>query len=105
MVFICSPYAGDIEHNTIKAKEYCRYAAMIHDEIPFAPHLLFTQFLDEFLPEEREQGISMGLDVLTYCSELWIFGNYVSKGMERELELARSLNKKIRWFDDDCKEL
>ena len=45
VVYICSPYAGDVERNVLRARRYCRYAA---DQgfIPLAPHLLFPQFLD-----------------------------------------------------------
>lgn len=39
LVYICSPYAGDIENNTAKAKKYSRFAVESR-AIPFAPHLL-----------------------------------------------------------------
>lgn len=45
MVFICSPYAGDIERNIRKAQGYCRFAVS-RNCIPIAPHLLFPQFMD-----------------------------------------------------------
>jgi len=38
LVYIASPYAGDIEYNTRMAIKYCRYAAE-HGVIPLAPHL------------------------------------------------------------------
>ena len=40
LVYVASPYAGDILHNTELARRYCRYAV---DQgcIPLAPHLLF----------------------------------------------------------------
>ena len=46
MVFICSPYAGDIERNMRKAQGYCRFAVS-RNCIPIAPHLLFPQFMDD----------------------------------------------------------
>lgn len=39
LVYICSPYAGDIKTNTANAKEYCLFAVHSH-AIPLAPHLL-----------------------------------------------------------------
>jgi len=44
-IFICSPYRGDEKKNLENVKRYCRDAA--YDGIPIAPHLYFTQFLDE----------------------------------------------------------
>jgi hypothetical protein len=104
LVFICSPYAGDIETNTIKAKEYCRWAALCRGVVPFAPHLMNTQFLEEFILEERELGINLGLQILEHCKELWIFGNTMSKGMSLELAHARELGIVVRYFGEDCME-
>jgi hypothetical protein len=71
LVYICSPYAGDIEYNTKRAIAYCRYAAD-SGVIPLAPHLLLPRFLCESNPAERELGIKMGLRLLALCSELWV---------------------------------
>ena len=51
LVYICSPYSGDTEGNTEKARRYSRFAADA-STIPIAPHLLFPQFLSE--ETERE---------------------------------------------------
>ena len=40
LVYICSPYSGDTEGNTEKARRYSRFAADA-GTIPIAPHLLF----------------------------------------------------------------
>ena len=58
IVYICSPYSGDVEKNTEAARRYCRYAAD-RGFIPLAPHLLFPQFLSE--ETERELAIRMDL--------------------------------------------
>jgi hypothetical protein len=87
LVYIASPYAGDIEHNTAMAEQYCRYAAE-QGVIPFAPHLLFTRFLDDMKPEERKLGCGMGLEMLEKCDELWVCGQRISSGMAAEIEHA-----------------
>ena len=46
LVYICSPYAGDVEKNTFRARAFSRFAVERHC-IPIAPHLLCTQYLDE----------------------------------------------------------
>lgn len=40
LVYICSPFAGDTDINTEKARHYCRFAVR-NACIPLAPHLLF----------------------------------------------------------------
>ena len=52
IVYICSPYAGEIEKNVKAAQGYSRFAVE-KGYIPIAPHLLFPQFLNDANPKER----------------------------------------------------
>lgn len=97
IVFICSPFRGDVETNTSNARRYC-HLAFEQGGIPFAPHLLFTQFLDDSKAVERDAGICMGLKMLELCDELWSFGQ-PTKGMLMEIARATELGKRIRRFD------
>ncbi len=103
LVFICSPYRGDIEANVNKAKRYCRFA-YTEGCVPYASHLLNPQFLDENIPEERGTGIRMGLEVLKRVDELWLFGEVLTDGMEIEYRLAKECRIPIRYFTDACQE-
>ena len=51
-VFICSRYAGDIKKNVETAKQLCRKATG-EGLAPFAPHLLYTLFLNDDEPAEK----------------------------------------------------
>lgn len=51
LVYICSPFSGDISGNIERAKKYSRYA-VDSKAIPIAPHLLFPQFMSD--DAERE---------------------------------------------------
>ena len=94
-VFICSKYAGDIEHNVRVAQALCRMA-LDAELAPFAPHLLYTQFLDDSDPAQRDLGISMGLRFMDICDLVWAYvGEGVSDGMRREIDHARSLRKPV----------
>jgi hypothetical protein len=104
LVFICSPYGGDIERNTAKAAGYCRFA-YTKGFTPYAPHLHNSIFLDESIPEEREVGISLGLEVLKRCDELWSFGKTVSAGMQVELNYAKENGIPIKYFNERCEEI
>ena len=65
LTIIESPYAGDIERNKL-------YLTPLHprqlsrcDEIPFASHAFYTQFLDD--PRDRQR-------VARYCTRLRFLG-------------------------------
>lgn len=72
------------------------------DRIPLAPHLLLPQFLDE--RTERDLALFMDIAILSKCAELWVFGDVISSGMQKEIEYARRKRKRIRYFTEDCKE-
>lgn len=98
-VFISSPYAGDINSNTEKAKVYSRFA-IDKGYIPITPHIYFTQLLKDSSHYERELGMRMGLRMMRLCDEVWVFGKVISPGMKREIRYAKSMNKKIRYFTE-----
>ncbi|MGI5920773.1 MAG: hypothetical protein ACOX6I_03470 [Syntrophomonadaceae bacterium] len=89
--YICSPFKGDEAHNTEKAREYCRKAYEV-GFTPICPHLLFPQFLDESIPEERKAGMEMASALLRRCHVLLVCGNTVSEGMMCEILYAHRLN-------------
>lgn len=98
MVYICSPYKGDVDANVEKARKYCRWATD-RDCIAIAPHLLFPQFMSE--ETEREEALYNGRILLAKCDELWCMGDTISSGMRDELAFATKLKKRIRYFSDE----
>lgn len=105
LVYICSPYAGDIESNTAKARGYCRFAAMEKNAIPFAPHLLLPQYLEDSVPEQRELAMFMNRVFMSKCKELWVFGKRRSEGMQQEIANAKKRHMTIRYFTEEMKEV
>lgn len=99
-IYVCSRLAGDIENNIEKAKVYARFVAKTCGAIPIAPHIYFTQFLDDTVPGERAFGTMAGLMLLSDCDELWYFGNSVSGGMIREIIAAKEQNIPVRYVSD-----
>ena len=95
-VFICSPFAGDTVRNILAAQGYCR-KAVAEGHVPMAPHLYFPQFLEDSDPEEREKGMAMGLMWLSYCDEMWVFGE-ASPGMKTEIAYAEEHRIPVRCF-------
>lgn len=96
LVYIASPLRGenpsekDYEKNIRQAAKYCENACSL-GVIAFAPHLYFTQFYNDTIPEQREKGLEMGLSMLEKCDELWVMGTHISRGMRGEIAHAKSL--------------
>lgn len=89
-VFICSRYNGDTIENVRRAQELCRYVAF-RGEAPFAPHLLYPQFLSEDGPDRR-LGMKCGLMFLKICDTILIDTSQgISEGMQMEIETATRL--------------
>jgi hypothetical protein len=97
LTYICSPCRGDYEKNIIKAQEYCR-EALLEGLLPIAPHVYFTQFVDDEKPEERERGLLCGLQLLRYCQLIRVYGCRVSAGMYNEIQLAGVLGIEIEVY-------
>ena len=97
LVYICSPYSGDVEGNTKRTRAYCRYAV---DKgcIPLAPNLYFPQFLDD--RTERALALFMDIVLLSKCAELWVFGETISEGMQKEIRYARRKGKLVKYFSE-----
>lgn len=104
VVYVCSPYSGDVEVNVMNARRYCRFAV---DQgcIPIAPHLLLPQFMRDNDPAEHDLAIFMDLVLLSKCAELWVFGDQISTGMRIEVTKAKQKSMTIRRFTSECKEV
>ena len=106
-VFICSPLRPHDETEEEKQKELhrnqllalfaCRYAAE-HGYMPMAPHLYFTQFMDDADPRDREDGIRYGLKWLEDCDEIWVIERRITEGMKREIAAARKRGMREKHF-------
>lgn len=68
-----------------------------------AVHLMFPMFMNDNNNIDRTKAITMGLDILARCDELWCFGKNISEGMLEELIFAKKYMIKIRHFTENCK--
>lgn len=103
IVYICSPYRGDTNHNIEMAQKYSRFAVDQHC-LPITPHIYFTQFMDDTISEERETALFMNFVLMSKCAELWVFGDVISKGMQAEINRAKRKYMKIRYFTEEMEE-
>lgn len=97
-VLIESPFSGDRAAHT-KYLRLCMFDSLARaDEAPFASHALYTQFLNDQVPAEREHGLQCGFQwgmVAELCAVYVDEG--ISDGMRRGIALARAHNIPIEF--------
>ena len=89
VVYVCSPYRGEIERNTANAKRYAK-EVVAAGYAPVVPHLMLPQFM-----EDSDPWMECGLALLARCDELWYWGEPTA-GMKIEIEEARALEIPVR---------
>jgi hypothetical protein len=104
LVYICSPFSGDIEYNNKRTRAFCRFA-LDKDNIPLAPHLLFPQFMDDSNEKERDLAIFMDIILMGKCQEVWVLGDVISRDMSIEIEKAKKRRQPVRYFNKDFEEV
>ena len=104
LVYVCSPYRGNVDENVIKARKYSRFA-FDEKNIPITPHLLYPQFINDNDLFERNIAIhKINYVLIGLCKEMWVFGDVITEGMEREILIAKKRKMRIRYFSKDLKE-
>lgn len=92
-VYICSPYNAKTEvertANAAFAEKYCRYVVN-EGNIPIAPHIYFTRFMDNGNEAERILGQEIGIELLKKADSMMVLirNENISAGMEREIKYA-----------------
>lgn len=96
-VIIESPYAGDLIRNEL----YARRAAvdcLVRGEAPICSHLLFPQFLNDKIPEERKLGIDAGLAWYPAADLILFYEDYgMSPGMMEAYNVCVAANRRYQF--------
>lgn len=113
-IYVCSPLrpkaqepgqAGkELEENLARARRACRLVADL-GAVPICSHLFCTQFLDDSIPSEREQGRRIGLELLKDADELWCFSEFISEGMLAEIAGASAAGIPVRMMCETAEAL
>jgi hypothetical protein len=97
LVIIESPYAGDVERNEAYAR-CCLLDSLRRGEAPLASHLLYTQVLDDLLPEERKHGIKAGLEWAKAAELTAVYEDHgISEGMVLGIAHASDHDRKVEF--------
>ena len=88
LVILESPYAGDVERNTLYARRGLKDSLM-RGEAAIASHLLYPQVLNDLIPSKRQLGIEAGLAWRKVAEATVVYQDYgISPGMEYGIQLA-----------------
>lgn len=98
LIYVCSPLRGDIAGNVEKAKGYCK-TVIEKGHIPIAPHVAYQGILNDDIQEERKKALKIGLEILKKCDEVWVFGHFISEGMNSEVEAAQQLGIPVQYWE------
>ncbi len=98
MIYLASPYDGNLEKNVAFAKAGCDFV-MKQGHGFFAPHLTYTKILDDSDPRQRKVALEMALTMLKRCDELWVFrfsGEDITPAMSVEISFAKQEGIPVR---------
>ena len=92
LVYIGSPYAGNVQENIEINKSYCRQV-IAEGHLPVSPHCALA-YLDE--DTERETALNFCKNLIDICDEVRLYIEFgKSKGMEMEERYARERGKPV----------
>ena len=93
MIYICSPYRGEVKRNKEYARELTR-KAIDNGFVPVTVHLYLTEALDDNKPDERAKGMEAGQTILDNCKFILVGNRYgISEGMKAEIKAAWKAGK------------
>lgn len=101
-IIIESPYFnkdnGVLQYNLAYVDECMKDAMLNHNEAPYASHALYTKFLDDNIPEEREFGIKAGFLWREAAEKSVVYTDLgISKGMEWGIQDSIEKNKPVEY--------
>lgn len=97
LVLVESPFAGDVDRNLAYLRDAMRDCIQ-RGEAPFASHMLYTQFLDDDVPEERAAGIESGLAWGRHAERTVVYADLgISRGMQFGIDRAEQEGRPIKY--------
>ena len=102
-VYIAHALSGAWAEGVQAAKEYAFTAALL-GYMPIVPYVLLDGLLDDSKESDRKLGMLLDTKQLLNCDEIWLCGEVISGGMEKEREEAALLHLTEKRFlnPKDC---
>lgn len=100
VVYICHPISDNPIGNLESIREIVRNINItMPDVVPFVPYYADCVSLNEYDECERARGISNDTEIIRrgIIDECWCFGDFISKGMQAEIDLFKSLEVPVKF--------
>lgn len=95
LTLIESPFAGEVARNLAYLR-VCMLDSFRRGEAPFASHKMYTDVLDDGVPEERAIGIAAGLSWGMRAQQTAVYNDLgISPGMQRGTEAAVAIGRPV----------
>lgn len=89
IVYLCHPIAGDIQANLADLRRIIRSINInFPDVVPFCPYYADVVSMDDNIPNARERGLRNCETTVLLAHEVWMTGDKITSGMEREAAAA-----------------
>lgn len=100
-VIVESPYRGDTPDDlafNLKYLRACIRDSLDRGEAPFASHRMYTEALDDNIPDERRWGIEAGQSWMSVANLVAVYTDLgISNGMKYGIEKASELGIRIEF--------
>ena len=103
-VYICAPLSDNPNQDVINAVRFGEYAMKECGAAPVVPHF-YILMTNPQSDKETEQRKLADFSLIWMIDELWVFGRYISKGMQAEINKASKHRIPIRYFSENCEEV
>ena len=106
LVYVCHPWRSDPAGNAAALRAICAELTAAGD-IPIAPPLYLSQWLNDENEIERGLALDMALQLLELCREMRVYRPHrvTTEGMHQEILRAHERRIPVRWMeqgDDDA---
>jgi len=93
IVYLAHPVSKDVSGNLKKLEGIYRQLSLENEVIPFIPYYATLMSLQDSEPAEREIGFSHNEAIFRrgLVDEVWLYGDFISRGMEIEIGWANEL--------------
>ncbi len=93
IVWISHAVSGDVEGNLAKITEICEEVQRQGVQ-PLFPSFTSRRYKVKLTPEESERQVRAFFSALV-VHELWLYGDEITVGMQREIRIAREYGVKV----------
>ena len=101
MTYVCSPLSAPTRAERLaNAAKACTYMALAENEFggrAVAPHAFLPYLLDDTVPAERALALEFGQKLFGMCTQMVVFGSYISDGMKGEIATAEKMGIPIHY--------